>query len=137
MSRSPASTPNALPGDPAPAAEARVAASVDAWKRSLLDLTTRNRALNFRPTRVSTVAIVDERPAEIFRQLVLREQALRFLKYREGVLPPRLPIGEQARTPIGDERVAGEHGDRDQHAEDGPSRVGKSSHSAPPPATAG
>jgi hypothetical protein len=55
-----------------------VAAAVDHWKRRLLDLTKRNRALNFRPTRVSTVAVVDERPAEIFRQLVVRERALRF-----------------------------------------------------------
>jgi hypothetical protein len=55
-----------------------VAASVEQWKRLLLDLTKRNRALNFRPARVSTVAIVDERPAELFRQLVVRERAMRF-----------------------------------------------------------
>lgn len=57
---------------------ARIAASADAWKRKLLDLTKRNRALNFRPTKVSTVAIVDELPSEIFRQLYLHEHKLRF-----------------------------------------------------------
>jgi len=56
----------------------RILASVDRWKRRLLDLTKRNRGLNFRPTRVSTVAIVDEHPAEVFRLLGVEEVALRF-----------------------------------------------------------
>ena len=45
----------------------RLAASIDAWQRKLLDLTRRNRALNFRPSRASTVLISDELPAEVFR----------------------------------------------------------------------
>ena len=64
--------------DPSSTDAARIAASADHWKRRLLDLTKRNRALNFRATKVSTVAVVDEQPAEIFRQLVVREQAMRF-----------------------------------------------------------
>ena len=60
------------------ALETRLAASIDRWKRKLLDLTKRNRALNFRHQKVSTVAIVDEQPAEIFRQLYIREQQMRF-----------------------------------------------------------
>jgi hypothetical protein len=59
-------------------AEARVAATADAWRRKLLDLSKRNRALHFRPTKVSTIAIVDELPAEIFRTLYLRERSMRF-----------------------------------------------------------
>ena len=35
---------------------ARIAAALDNWKRRLLDLSKRNRALNFRMTRASTVA---------------------------------------------------------------------------------
>jgi very-short-patch-repair endonuclease len=66
-----------LDGPPGDAA-ARIAAAADQWKRKLLDLTKRNRALNFRPTRVSTVAVVDEHPAEVFRQLVVREATMRF-----------------------------------------------------------
>ncbi|HTV03671.1 MAG TPA: DUF4011 domain-containing protein, partial [Luteitalea sp.] len=58
--------------------QAKVQESVDTWKRQLLDLTRRNRALNFRPLKVSTVAIVDEQPAEIFRLLCLEERALTF-----------------------------------------------------------
>src|SRR5262249_30240807 len=38
----------------------------------------RNRALNFRMNKVSTVAIVDEHPAEVFRQLYIRGEAMRF-----------------------------------------------------------
>lgn len=58
--------------------DARVTAAVEGWKRKLLDLTKRNRALNFRINRVSTVTVVDEQPAEVFRQLHLRGEAMRF-----------------------------------------------------------
>ena len=37
--------------------QAKVQEAVGTWKRQLLDLTRRNRALNFRPLKVSTVAI--------------------------------------------------------------------------------
>ena len=78
MSQSPAASADVPLLRPDASADARVAASADAWKRRLLDLSKRNRALNFRPTRVSTVAVVDEHPAEIFRQLVVRGAAMRF-----------------------------------------------------------
>ena len=57
---------------------ARLLAAHDAWKRKLIDLAKRNRALNFRPTKLSTVAIVDEKAAEVFRQLAINEQAMKF-----------------------------------------------------------
>ncbi len=56
------------------AANQRVAASLENWKRKLLDLSKRNRALNFKMSKVSSIAIVDEQPAEVFRQLYLRER---------------------------------------------------------------
>jgi len=65
-------------GSPGNSADGRLAASIDAWKRKLLDLSKRNRALNFRATKVSTVAIVGEHPAEIFRTLYLAEREMRF-----------------------------------------------------------
>ena len=68
----------ASPSNTAGASDGRLAASIDAWKRKLLDLSKRNRALNFRATKVSTVAIVDEKPAEIFRLLYLAEREMRF-----------------------------------------------------------
>ncbi|HEU4882802.1 MAG TPA: DUF3320 domain-containing protein [Longimicrobium sp.] len=58
--------------------DARIAAALDNWKRKLLDLSKRNRALNFRMTRASTVAIVDEQPAEVFRRLYLLEKRMKF-----------------------------------------------------------
>src|SRR5262252_7089948 len=65
-------------GSPRSAADGRLVSSIDAWKRKLLDLSKRNRALNFRATKVSTVAIVDEHPAELFRLLYLAEREMRF-----------------------------------------------------------
>ena len=56
----------------------RIAAAAESWKRNLLDLTKRNRALNFRVNKVSTIAVVDEQPAEVFRQLYIREHAMKF-----------------------------------------------------------
>jgi very-short-patch-repair endonuclease len=60
------------------AEEARLAATIDNWKRRLLDVSKRNRALNFKPTKVTTVTIVDEQPAEVFRQLYIQGQQMRF-----------------------------------------------------------
>lgn len=56
----------------------RVAAATETWKRKLLDLSKRNRALKFRPNKVSTIAVVDELPAAVFRQLYVLEQAMKF-----------------------------------------------------------
>lgn len=56
----------------------RVLTTVNAWKNKLLDLTKRNRALNFRINKVSTVTIVDELPAEIFNLLCLQKKSLKF-----------------------------------------------------------
>lgn len=75
------SSPLSAPGEhPKGAAtpEALLNASIENWKRKLLDLSKRNRALNFRPSRVATITIVDEQPAEVFRQLYLREKPMRF-----------------------------------------------------------
>ena len=58
--------------------DARVAATIQNWKRKLLDVSKRNRALNFKPNKVTTLAIVDEQPAEAFRQLYIREKAMKF-----------------------------------------------------------
>jgi len=64
-------------GEPPPSSGAehdRVAATIGNWKRKLLDVSKRNRALSFRPNKVTTVTIVNEQPAEVFRQLYLRER---------------------------------------------------------------
>ena len=79
----------------ASADDARIGAALDAWKRRLLDLTKRNRALNFRMTRASTVAIVDEQPAEVFRRLYLAEKPMRF---RAAEPPAEAPAAAPVRS---------------------------------------
>ena len=37
--------------------EQRVEATIDSWKRKLLDMTKRNNALNFKTSKVSSVTI--------------------------------------------------------------------------------
>jgi len=68
---------------PKQAPHPKVAAAVEAWKRKLLDLTKRNRALNFKATRVSTVEIRDSQPADVFDSLYLRERPMQFLPLPE------------------------------------------------------
>src|SRR5688500_18245518 len=68
----------ATPPQPTDGSEERIRLTVDVWKRKLLDLSGRNRALNFKPTKVSTLTIVDEQPAEVFRYLYVQEKPMRF-----------------------------------------------------------
>jgi very-short-patch-repair endonuclease len=81
--------------------EDRIAASVESWKRKLLDVSKRNRSLNFRPSKVSTVSVVDEHPTEVFRQLYLRGQAMRFKAAPEPAAAPLPPEnGEGSTAPV-------------------------------------
>jgi very-short-patch-repair endonuclease len=79
----------------------RVTASISAWKRKLLDLSRRNRALNFKPAKVSTIAIVDERPAEVFRRLYLEEGAMRFRPVAPAEDPALEPKTDQSDAETG------------------------------------
>jgi len=66
-------------GDAVPSADlSRITGNIENWKRKLLDLTKRNKALNFKPTKTATVLVTDEQPAEVFKQLVVKELAFRF-----------------------------------------------------------
>lgn len=56
----------------------RVKATIAAWKTKLLDLTKRNRAINFKVNKVSTVSIVNEIPAEVYRLLVQENKNFSF-----------------------------------------------------------
>ncbi len=56
----------------------KVDLTINFWKSKLLDLTKRNRALNYKPTKVSTVTIADEYSVEIFRLLCLQGKELKF-----------------------------------------------------------
>jgi len=48
------------------------------WKQKLIDPTLRNPLLNFRPTRLTTIRVVDEKPTEVFRILQLDGKEMTF-----------------------------------------------------------
>ena len=73
--------------------DTRVAASLDNWKRKLLDVSKRNRALNFRPTKATTLLIVDEQPAEVFRALCVEGRPMRFQAAPERATQPTEKAG--------------------------------------------
>jgi very-short-patch-repair endonuclease len=50
-----------------------------AARHNLLDLTMRNRLLNFRPTKLKTIPLLDIIPREVYESLVLREKTMEFL----------------------------------------------------------
>jgi len=56
----------------------RLAGAFDTWRGRLIDLSKRNRALNYRSTKVGTLRIVDEKPVEIYRLLVGEEKKFTF-----------------------------------------------------------
>jgi MoxR-like ATPases len=51
---------------------------LERWKQQLIDLTLRNRLLNFKPTPVTTIRVVDELPAEVFRTLQIANRSMSF-----------------------------------------------------------
>jgi very-short-patch-repair endonuclease/DNA polymerase III delta prime subunit len=71
----------------------KVRQQIEDWKRQLLDLTRRNRLLNFRPTPRSTIAILDELPSEVFRSLWLDEVAMRFQPVEKASSPEGVAEG--------------------------------------------
>src|SRR2546422_3106153 len=84
----------------------QIGAKLTHWKRRLLDLSKRNRLLNFKVTPVSTVAVVDEEPAEIFRRLWLKDGTMRFKA--SGTPQTQSTDG---RDPNGEHEPWGEHDD--------------------------
>ena len=77
-----------------------IAKELEQARDRLLDLTMRNRMLNFRPTKLSTIRVVDERPCEIYDRLVLKEHLMKFQAKPEEKrspkgLSPGEPQGEQ------------------------------------------
>ena len=64
------------------------ASALEVWRRKLLDLTRRNRLLDFKATRRTTIRVVGESPTELLRLLALEGRALVFLP---GTKPLRRP----------------------------------------------
>ena len=54
------------------------------WKEKLIDLSKRNRLLNFKFSRFLTLKIIDEQPPEVYKSLVKEIQSLDFLPIKEN-----------------------------------------------------
>ncbi|MDN7023843.1 DUF3320 domain-containing protein [Methanoculleus sp. FWC-SCC1] len=54
------------------------ARELDILRQNLLDLTLKNKLLNYRPSKRRTVEVIDESPREIYDILVLQEKSMRF-----------------------------------------------------------
>ena len=54
------------------------------WKEKLIDLTKRNRLLNFKGPKYASIQIIDEIPTEIFRILVANSKQMKFLPIKEN-----------------------------------------------------
>jgi very-short-patch-repair endonuclease len=78
---------------------------LEKFREKLLDLTRRNRLLNFRATPASTIRIVDELPAEVFRLVAVERRRLGFLAAparQAGSGGPESPSGDSSEgTPDG------------------------------------
>lgn len=48
------------------------------WKQKLIDQTLHNPLLNFKPSRLTTIAVVDEKPAEVYRALQIQGKSMTF-----------------------------------------------------------
>ena len=79
----------------------RVAQQLADAREKLLDLSMRNRLLNFRPTKRTTIRVVDELPHQTWRLLYVEGKALEFLAREEHELvgaqapaAPKAPDGE-------------------------------------------
>jgi len=55
-----------------------VADDLEDARKKLLDLTLRNRLINYRPTKARTLRIINEDPLDIYEILVLKEKQLKF-----------------------------------------------------------
>lgn len=60
-------------------------------RQNLLDLTMRNRLLNYRPSKVRSIRIVEELPSEVYGSLVLKSRVLEV----KGTGPLRKPARDQ------------------------------------------
>lgn len=49
------------------------------WKDKLVDLSKRNRLLSFRPTKVTTIKIINELPSEVLNTLAVQNEGMEFL----------------------------------------------------------
>lgn len=59
---------------------------IESARRSLLDLSMRNRLLNYRPNKSRSIRVVDELPNEVYEILVANEKGMEFFPKKEEEL---------------------------------------------------
>ena len=59
-------------------ANVNIEVKIGALRKNLLDLTMRNKLLNFKP-QAKSIRVVDEIPTEIYQLMVLEDKKLRFM----------------------------------------------------------
>jgi very-short-patch-repair endonuclease/DNA polymerase III delta prime subunit len=74
---------------------------LEAARRSLLDLSMRNRLLNYKQAKARTIKVADELPREVYDFLVLNERAMEFRAKPEP--PPAPPAVEPEQPTLLDE----------------------------------
>jgi len=72
-------------GDPVPTTTAH---QLEQARQKLLDLSMRNRLLNYRPSKQRSITVVGEAPAEVYEILVLKEKPLHFRPTKQKRLEP-------------------------------------------------
>jgi len=60
---------------------------LDHWKSKLIDLSKRNKMINFRPTKRTSIHIIDELPTEIFQKVIVHRIPLDFLDFQSWENP--------------------------------------------------
>lgn len=63
----------------------KIEKQLEAARQQLLDLTMRNRLLNYRPSKINSLKVVDEIAAEIYDILVIRENIMEFQAAKRGL----------------------------------------------------
>ena len=63
-------------------ANVNIEVKIGALRKNLLDLTMRNKLLNFKP-QVRSIRVVDEIPTEIYQLMVLEDKKMQFIP-RQG-----------------------------------------------------
>jgi len=73
-----------------------VADQLEDARKKLLDLTLRNRLINYRPTKARTLTILNDNPMDIYEILVLKEKSMKFrpTKTNNSHLPPSPPSSQ-------------------------------------------
>ncbi|HOO90073.1 MAG TPA: DUF4011 domain-containing protein, partial [Syntrophales bacterium] len=68
-----------------------VANHIEDARKKLIDLTLRNRLINYRPTKARTIKILNnENPSDIYEILVLKENQMRFRETKKNDTPSNI-----------------------------------------------